>query len=83
MLSRWPTSGSGLLLILAALGLAARRRGVCCWTGLLGGGAGIYLGCMDVLFDLENGIYHVPAGGDVTGATAMPSAVAVSSQVSP
>ena len=26
------------------------------WT-LLAGGAGIFLGCMDVLFDLEHGIY--------------------------
>ena len=27
-------------------------------------GAGLYLGLMDVLFDLENGIYLVPKGGD-------------------
>jgi len=27
-------------------------------------GAGFYLGLMDVLFDLENGIYLVPKGGD-------------------
>lgn len=27
-------------------------------------GAGLYLGLMDVLFDLENGIYRVPKGGD-------------------
>jgi hypothetical protein len=50
-------------LVIAALGLARRRP----WGllfGLLAGGAGIYLGCMDVLFDLENHIYAVPAGGD-------------------
>lgn len=57
----------GSLLILAAVGLLLRRS----WgllAGLLGGGAGIYLGCLDVLFDLENGVYRVPAGGDASGA---------------
>ena len=57
----------GLLLILATVGLLLRRP----WgllAGLLGGGAGIYLGCLDVLFDLENGVYHVSAGGDASGA---------------
>jgi hypothetical protein len=34
---------------------------------LLAGGAGIYLGCMDVLFDLENGIYALRPGGDASG----------------
>jgi hypothetical protein len=56
----------GLLLILATVGLLLRRP----WgllAGLLGGGAGIYLGCMDVLFDLENGVYHIPANGDASG----------------
>jgi hypothetical protein len=58
-----------LTLLLGALGLWLRRPWGLFW-GLLAGGAGIYLGCMDVLFDLENGIYLVPKGGD-------PSAVAV------
>jgi len=54
-----------LTLIVGAIGLLARRpRGLLC--GLLAGGAGVYLGCMDVLFDLENGIYLVPKGGDPT-----------------
>jgi hypothetical protein len=56
----------GLLLILATVGLMLRRP----WgllAGLLGGGAGIYLGCLDVLFDLENGVYCVPASGDASG----------------
>jgi hypothetical protein len=56
----------GLLLLLATAGLLLRRS----WgllAGLLGGGAGIYLGLMDVLFDLENGVYRVPAGGDASG----------------
>ena len=54
-----------LTLLLGALGLALNRP----WgllAGLLAGGAGVYLGCMDVLFDLENGIYLVPRGGDPT-----------------
>ena len=57
----------GLLLILATAGLLWRRP----WgllAGLLGGGAGIYLGCMDVLFDLENGVYRVSPHGDASGA---------------
>lgn len=58
-----------LTLLLAAAGLWLRRPWGLFW-GLLAGGAGIYLGCMDVLFDLENGIYLVPKGGD-------PSAVVV------
>lgn len=57
----------GILLLLATAGLLLRRS----WgllAGLLGGGAGIYLGLMDVLFDLENGVYRVPTGGDASGA---------------
>src|SRR6185437_10060274 len=48
-----------LTLIVGALGLARRRP----WgllSTILAGGAGVYLGCMDVLFDLENGIYQIP-----------------------
>lgn len=52
-----------LALLLGALGLWMNRPWGLFW-GLLAGGAGVYLGCMDVLFDLENGIYLVPAGGD-------------------
>jgi hypothetical protein len=54
-----------LLLLVGAAGLALNRP----WallTGLLAGGATIYLGCMDVLFDLENGIYLVPHGGSAS-----------------
>jgi hypothetical protein len=52
-----------ITLLVGAVGLARRRP----WgllSTLLAGGAGIYLGCMDVLFDLENGIYLVPRGAD-------------------
>ncbi len=52
-----------ITLILGAIGLARRRPWGLLAT-LLAGGAGIYLGCMDVLFDLENGIYLVPSGSD-------------------
>ncbi len=62
-----------LTLLLGALGLALRRPWGLLW-GLLAGGAGIYLGCMDVLFDLENGIYRVPAGSD-------PSAVIIEASI--
>lgn len=52
-----------ITLTIGAIGLARRRP----WgllSTLLAGGAGVYLGCMDVLFDLENGIYQVPRGAD-------------------
>ncbi len=52
-----------LTLVVGALGLA-RRRLWGLFSTLLAGGAGVYLGCMDVLFDLENGIYQVPRGAD-------------------
>lgn len=62
-----------LTLALGALGIALRRPWGLLWS-LLAGGAGVYLGCMDVLFDLENGIYLVPKGGD-------PSAVAIEAAI--
>lgn len=52
-----------ITLIIGVIGLARRRPWGLLAT-LLAGGAGIYLGCMDVLFDLENGIYLVPSGSD-------------------
>ena len=45
----------------AAVGLARRRA----WAPLYGIAAGsalVFLGLMDVLFDLENGLYAVPSG---------------------
>jgi hypothetical protein len=42
--------------LLAAVGLLRARRWGIYWT-IVAAGSGIYLGCMDVLFDLENGIY--------------------------
>ena len=45
-----------LALLLGIVSLIRRRPVAVLWT-LLAGGAGIFLGCMDVLFDLEHGIY--------------------------
>ncbi len=55
-----------LTLILAVFGVARRRPAGLLWT-LLAGGVGIYLGCMDVLFDLENGIYAIRPSADASG----------------
>jgi hypothetical protein len=55
-----------LTLLLGVVGLA-RRRPFGLLATLLAGGAGVYLGCMDVLFDLENHIYVVPQSGDASG----------------
>ncbi|HEU5439795.1 MAG TPA: hypothetical protein VFU88_10950 [Ktedonobacterales bacterium] len=56
-----------LALLLGIVNLARRRPAVVLWT-LLAGGAGIYLGCMDVLFDLENGIYTSHPGADASAS---------------
>ena len=55
------------LTLVAAVAGILRRRPWGLLATLLGGGAGIYLGCMDVLFDLENGIYHIRPGADASG----------------
>lgn len=52
----------GLCVLLA---MVTARRGsplALLWL-LAGGGAGVYLFCMDVLYDLEHGIYTHGAGG--------------------
>lgn len=54
-----------LAVLLGIVGIVRRRPSAVLWT-LLAGGAGIYLGCMDVLFDLENGIYALHAGADAS-----------------
>lgn len=54
-----------LALALSIAGIVRRRSYAVLWT-LLGGGAGVYLGCMDVLFDLENGIYVPHLGADAS-----------------
>lgn len=42
--------------LIAAVGLLRGQSWGIFWT-IVASGSGIYLGCMDVLFDLENGIY--------------------------
>lgn len=56
-----------LALLLGITGILRRRPAAILWT-LLAGGAGIYLGCMDVLFDLENGIYTAHPGADASAS---------------
>lgn len=47
--------------LLGAIALRQRKPSAVLWM-LVGGGASVYLGCMDVLFDLEHGIYLAPTG---------------------
>ena len=53
-----------LLCLLAWVALGRSRPVALLWL-LAAGGAGIYLFAMDVLYDLENGIYGSGAGGIV------------------
>jgi hypothetical protein len=48
----------------ATLALLRRRASALLW-GLAAGTASVYLGLLDVLFDLENGIYHSSDKGGV------------------
>jgi len=51
-------------LLLGAVGLLRQRSwGLLC--SLLAGGAGIYLGCVEVLFNLENNVYNFQQGANV------------------
>jgi len=50
--------------LLGAWALLRRRPSGLLWT-LLASSASIYLGAMDVLFDLENGVYLLPDKGNV------------------
>ncbi len=49
---------------LASLALIRRRASALLWS-IAAGSISIYLGLLDVLFDLENGIYHSPDTGGV------------------
>jgi hypothetical protein len=57
----------GWLVVTSALGAVAlqRRRASALFWMLLGGSAAIYLAGMDILFDLENGIYRSADAGSV------------------
>jgi hypothetical protein len=52
-----------LCALIAGVQLLRGRPSAIYWL-FLTAGCGFYLGLMDVLFDLENGIYLVPRGGD-------------------
>jgi hypothetical protein len=55
-----------LTLIVGVIGLW-RRRAYGLLATLLAGGASVYLGCMDVLFDFENHIYTITRAADASG----------------
>jgi len=54
----FPAADAWLALsaLIAATGLIRKQRWGLFWT-IIATGSGFYLGCMDVLFDMENGIY--------------------------
>ncbi|MCU1599383.1 MAG: hypothetical protein JWO22_92 [Frankiales bacterium] len=52
----------GGCVLLAVRGIRRGSPSALFWL-LTGGGAGVYLFCMDVLYDLEHGIYATGAGG--------------------
>jgi hypothetical protein len=52
----------GACVLLAVRAVRRQQPAALLWL-LTGGGAGIYLFCMDVLYDLEHGIYATGAGG--------------------
>jgi hypothetical protein len=54
-------------LLAAAWTLRGRRPAALFWL-LAGGGAGVYLFCMDVLYDLEHGIWWKSGGGVIEAA---------------
>lgn len=47
--------------LLGAIAIKRRKPEAVLWM-ILGGGASLYLGCMDVLFDLEHRVYLAPTG---------------------
>ena len=54
----------GLACVLALIALRRRRPIALLWL-IAAGAAGLYLGCMDLLYDLEHGIFSKGAGGAV------------------
>lgn len=52
----------GLTCLLALLALHRRQPTAVLWL-LCAGSAGVYLGCMDLLYDLENDIFTSGSGG--------------------
>jgi hypothetical protein len=64
-----------LCLLAASFCLLTARRAALFWL-LAGGGAGIYLFCMDVLYDLEHGVYLDLMEAEVPESRALQDAAA-------
>jgi hypothetical protein len=62
----FPLADAWLLaaLLTAAIQLRRRRPSALMWVFVVGG-AGVYLAAMDVLYDLQHGIYTKPQGGAI------------------
>jgi hypothetical protein len=62
----FPLADAWLLaaMLLAVVALRARRPSALLWL-VVTGGAGVYLCALDVLYDLQHGIYAKPQGGPV------------------
>lgn len=54
-----------LVLIVGGFVAVLRRRQSALFWLLVGGGAGIYLGCLDLLYDVEHSIFTSGAGGAI------------------
>jgi hypothetical protein len=54
-----------LVCLVGALYAMLQRRHHALFWLLVGGGAGVYLGCMDTLYDVEHGIWGKGAGGAI------------------
>ncbi|HEX3854242.1 MAG TPA: hypothetical protein VHW01_24935 [Polyangiaceae bacterium] len=62
----FPAADAWMTLVgLAATAALFRRRASALLWSIAAGATSIYLGLLDVLFDLENGIYHSPDTGGV------------------
>jgi hypothetical protein len=60
----FPAADAWLLaaMLMSVLQLSRRRPSALLWL-IVTGGAGVYLSALDVLYDLEHGIYAKPQGG--------------------
>jgi hypothetical protein len=56
------------ICLLGALVALGRRSSLALFWLLAGGGAGLYLFCMDVLYDAEHGVWARGAGGAIEAA---------------
>ncbi|REH54254.1 hypothetical protein BCF44_102486 [Kutzneria buriramensis] len=75
----FPLADTWLLVCLIGAGasLLARRPTTLFWL-LAGGGAGVYLLCIDSLYDMENGIWWLPGGNGLLELAINATTLAVS-----